>query len=184
MFPKTGSPCEHKDSHLTPPVRIRKLQTWNRINLSGTYHNLGFNKAGLFWLTKPTSLKVPRKTFISYFSFVPYFFTCLSQSTNQQTLVLWLLRASGLFFFFQALFHHYPFIFWNTHWVVPRPKKPSPRFSPLNSIPDIKEAISAPPSTGKQCTSLDYSALPVRLKKKVWAFCLNLLLQNVIQTKW
>lgn len=73
--------------------------------------------------------------------------------------------------------------------MVSKRKKPSRRFLSLNSIPDIKEAVSAPPSTGKQWNSLNRSTLPVRLKKtkkKVRAFCLNLLLklQNVIQTKW
>lgn len=50
--------------------------------------------------------------------------------------------------------------------MVSKRKKPSRRFLSLNSIPDIKEAVSAPPSTGKQWNSLNRSTLPVRLKKK------------------
>lgn len=100
---------EQRHSHLILLVRISNLQTWNRINFTGTYHSFGFSKTRWFWPIKPTSHKVPKKISISYFSFVPYFFTCLSQSTNQQTLVLWLLGPHD-YFCPQALFHHYPFI--------------------------------------------------------------------------
>lgn len=86
--------------------------------------------------TEPTSHKTTKENFISYSSSVPHF------STNQH----FFSHSSGLFF--PNITPHYPFIYYLKQSSLK--EKPRPRCSSLNTILDIKKAISAPPSTGKE----------------------------------
>ena len=92
--------------------------------------------------TEPTSHKTTKENFISYSSSVPHF------STNQHLFS----RSSGLLFF--SKYHPTLPFYYMKHSQSSLKEKPRPRCSSLNSILDIKKAISAPPSTGKERSSL------------------------------